>query len=99
MGPYGPNDFDFLAVYLIPHDLWYIIPKKDLRGRFTLVLYPNLKNARYEPYREAWHLLRGESAKSGGRVRSIKACAEEWTISPFSPGPHDQRPHILLAGT
>jgi len=98
MGPYGPNDFDFLAVYLIPYDLWYIIPKKNIRGQFSLGLYPNLRKAKYEPYREAWNLLRGESGKSG-RVRSIEACAEKWTMSPFSiPGPHEERPHILLAG-
>jgi hypothetical protein len=98
MGPYGPNDFDFLAVYLIPYDLWYIIPTKNLRGRFSLGLYPDLKNARYEPYREAWHLLRGESAKSG-RVRSIQACAEQWMTPPFSvPSSYDERPHTLLSG-
>jgi HEPN domain-containing protein len=96
--PYGRNAFDYVAVYLILEDLWYIIPAKNIRARWTLGLYPNLKNARYEPYREAWYLLRGESARSG-RVRSIEACAEEWTISPFSvPGPHDESPHIPLAG-
>ena len=98
MGPYGPNDFDYLAVYVIPKDLWYIIPTKNLQGRFSLGLYPNLKNARYEPYREAWYLLRGESARSG-RIRSIEACAKEWAISPFSvPGPHDERPYIPSTG-
>jgi len=90
MGPYGPNDFDFLAVYLILEDLWYIIPTKNVRGRFSLGLYPNLKNARYEPYREAWHLLRGESARSG-RIRSIQACAEEWPVSHFWEGPDFSR--------
>ena len=82
-GPYGPNDFDYLAVYLILEDLWYIIPAKNILGQYSLGLYPNLHNAKYAPYREAWHLLRGESPKSG-RVRSIQACAEEWMISPFS---------------
>jgi len=97
-GPYGRNAFDYLAVYLILEDLWYIIPAKNIRGQWTVGLSPNLSNAKYEPYREAWNLLRGESAKSG-RVRSINACAEEWTISPFSvPGSHDERSHILLAG-
>jgi len=97
-GPYGPNAFDYLAVYLILEDLWYIIPAKNILGQWTLGLYPNLSSAKYEPYREAWYLLRGESARSG-RVRSIEACAEEWMVSPFSaPGPHDERPPILLAG-
>ena len=97
-GPYGRNEFDYVAVYLILEDLWYIVPVKNIRGRWTLTLNPNMKNARYEPYREAWHLLRRDSPKSG-RIRSIEACAEEWTISPFSvPGFHEERPHILSLG-
>jgi len=82
-GPYGRNAFDYAAVYLILEDVWYIIPIKKIRGKWAVALYPSLSTAKYEPYREAWHLLRGESAKSG-RVRSIEACAEEWKISPFS---------------
>jgi len=97
-GPYGRNEFDYLAVYLILEDLWYIIPVKNIRGQWTISLDPNRKNARYEPYREAWHLLRGESPKSG-KVRSIEACAEEWAIPPFPVlGPHDESSHILLSG-
>ena len=58
-----------------------------------------LEEGEVRPYREAWHLLRGESAKSG-RVRSIQACAEECITDPFSvPGDlHEDRSHILLAG-
>lgn len=97
-GPYGRNEFDYVAAYLILEDLWYIVPVKDIRGQWTLSLSPNLKNARYESYREAWYLLRGESAKSGG-VRSIEACAEERAFPPFSvPGSPEESPHILLAG-
>jgi hypothetical protein len=87
----------------IPHnplleDVWYIIPAKNVRGKWAIWLCPNLSNAKYGPYREACHFLRGESGKSG-RIRSIEACAEEWTISPFSiPGPHEDRSHILSAG-
>ena len=96
-GPYGRNAFDYVAVYLILEDVWYIIPAKNVRGKWAVWLCPNLSNAKYEPYREAWHLLRGESARSG-RVRSIQACAEERTIPPFSvPGPNDERSHILSA--
>src|SRR5579862_4425677 len=75
-GPYGRNAFDYLAVYLILEEMWYIIPAKNIRGQWAVCLYPNLSNAKYEPYREAWHLLSGKSAKSG-RVRSIQACAVE----------------------
>ena len=97
-GPYGLNAFDYVAVYLILEDLWYIVPAKNIRGQWTVTLNPNLKNARYEPYREAWYLLRGESARSG-RVGSIEACAEEWTCPPFPvAGSPQERSHILLAG-
>jgi hypothetical protein len=98
-GPYRRNAFDYVAVYLILEDVWYIIPAKYIRGQWAVWLCPNLSNAKYEPYREAWHLLRGESAKSG-RVRSIQACAEECITDPFSvPGDlHEDRSHILSAG-
>ncbi len=88
--PYGPNDFDFLAVYVILEDVWYIIPGKKVFGKWSIALYPNSRKAMYEPYREAWHLLRGESAKSG-RVRSIQACAEEHTVSHSWEGPDFSR--------
>jgi hypothetical protein len=97
-GPYGRNTFDFAAVYLILEDVWYIIPAQYIRGQWAVWLCPNLSNAKYEPYREAWHLLRGESPKSG-RVRSIQACPEEWTIPLFPvAGSTEERSHIPLAG-
>jgi hypothetical protein len=97
-GPYGRNAFDYVAVYLILEDVWYIIPAKNIRGQWAVWLCPSLSNAKYEPYREAWHLLRGESAKSG-RIRSIQACAEEYMTPPFSlPGSHEEKSNPLLAG-
>ena len=97
--PYGRNEFDFVAVYLILEDLWYIIPAKHVLGKWCIALCPHSRKAKYDPYREAWNLLRGESAKSG-RVRSIQACAEECITDPFSvPGDlHQDRSHILSAG-
>jgi hypothetical protein len=97
-GPYGRNAFDYAAVYLILEDVWYIIPAKNIRGQWAVWLCPNLSNAKYELYREAWYLLRGDSARSG-RVRSIEACAEESAISLFPAlGSPEERSHILLAG-
>jgi len=97
-GPYARNAFDYIAVYVILEDTWYIVPAKAIGGKWAVKLYPNQPNSKYEPYREAWHLLRGESLKSG-RVRSIEACTEEWTISPFSvSGSHDEESHVLLGG-
>lgn len=72
-GPYEGDPFDFLVAYIIQEDLWYIIPAKLVVGQGSIALYPKLKNSKYEPYREAWHLLCEEPAK----VDRIQACAEE----------------------
>lgn len=55
---YAPGSFNFLAVYVVPKDVWYIIPARLVQGKEAIALYPHSKTAKYEPYREAWHLLR-----------------------------------------
>jgi len=59
-GPYEGDPFDYVAAYLIPEDVWYIIPAELVVGMGSVGLYPHLKNAKYEPYREAWQLLKNE---------------------------------------
>ena len=52
---------DFFAFYLVPEDLWYIIPISALRpGRSTCAIHLNPHNPRsfYSKYLEAWHLLK-----------------------------------------
>jgi hypothetical protein len=58
--PYQPGEFDFLAIYVILQDLWYIIPARlvvngKMRGIRLRTADPTSK---YAPYKEAWHLLR-----------------------------------------
>jgi hypothetical protein len=62
--PYKKGDFDFLAAYVIPEDVWYIIPAKlVVKGRMgMIILTPGSAGHKYEPYMEAWHLLGGASA-------------------------------------
>jgi len=55
---YARGAFDFVAAYVIPEDVWYIIPAKKLAGRGYLTLCSNAREANFEEYREAWHLLR-----------------------------------------
>ena len=55
---YAAGAFDFVAAYIIPEDIWYIIPANVIHGKATILLHPNFPAARYEPYREAWELLR-----------------------------------------
>jgi len=57
--PYEVKDIDFMAVYVIPVDKWYIIPAKvatKLVGHIWLT--PQKKGHKYEAFLEAWELLR-----------------------------------------
>jgi hypothetical protein len=62
--PYKLGDFDFLAAYVIPEDVWYIIPAKlVVKGRMgMIILTPGSAGHKYEPYMEAWHLLGGRAS-------------------------------------
>ena len=72
---YRPGEIDFLAGYVVPLDVWYIIPVRALRSRMSVV-FPHIPSSRgrLEPFREAWHLLR--------------ACGSPGLVSPglVSPG-------------
>ena len=59
--PYTKNEIDFIAAYIVPKDVWYIIPI-EVAGKRTsgIILSPHLKTSKHARYKEAWHLLRGE---------------------------------------
>ncbi len=73
-GPYKKNSFEFVAAYVIPEDLWFIIPEKKVRGKWSVGLYPKLEGSKYGEYVEAWDLLRGELPRV---IARIEACVEE----------------------
>jgi hypothetical protein len=51
-----------MAAYVIPEDAWYIIPANLILGlRYISLSTTNGGEAKYEQYREAWHLLREAS--------------------------------------
>jgi hypothetical protein len=81
-GPYKRNSFEFVAAYVIPEDLWYIIPAKKVRGRWSVGLHPELEVSKYGEFVEAWHLLRGEGQAQPGRIERMEACAEEAMLAP-----------------
>jgi hypothetical protein len=56
--PYRKDQIDFFAFYLIPEDLWYIIPVSELSGRRAVGLNPYDRKSPYFRYLEAWNLLR-----------------------------------------
>jgi len=79
---YRAGALDFLAAYVIPEDAWYIIPAKAIgRQRSICLCSPQ---AKYEAYREAWHLLR-EAAEPG---QETEACAEESAAEESVERPH-----------
>jgi len=67
---YTPDDLDFLAAYVIPEDVWYIIPWQVVTTQNIVVDPSERYGDRYHEYREAWHLLR-----QPGRF-NINACAD-----------------------
>ena len=78
--PYKKDSFDFVAAYVIPEDVWYILPEKVVRGMSTVGLYPAMAGSKYDAYKEAWHLLRGETP---GKIDCIQASAEDSQESPL----------------
>lgn len=60
---YRLGEFDFLAVYIIPEGIWYIIPAELVCCRSqNLLLTPRRSTSKYYKYLEAWHLLGANSA-------------------------------------
>lgn len=54
---YPPGAYDFLAVYIVPRNLWYIVPESVVAGRLSVVFYPKKDDHKFSRYREAWDLL------------------------------------------
>ncbi len=63
------KDIDLIVAYLVPLDLWYVVPVEAFVPRKNLWFYPmgSKKGARFEKYREAWCILRSE--KRGARAQ------------------------------
>ena len=58
--PYTADEIDFLAVYIIPEDTWFIIPVRAFtpsQESSTSIPAGTPDGGRYEKYREAWWLM------------------------------------------
>lgn len=63
---YVENQIDFLAAYIVPLDVWYIVPAAvAVNNRCVIILSPHLPTSKHARYREAWHLLREKRRGSG----------------------------------
>jgi hypothetical protein len=70
---YTKDEIDFLVAYLIPENLWYVLPVETFAPRTILHFHPySPRKAQFEKYREAWCLLdcaRKERGRNGIPVR------------------------------
>ena len=59
-GHYTADDIDVLVAYILPLDLWYVVPAHALPASASLRFYPegNCTRPRFEQYREAWDIFR-----------------------------------------
>jgi hypothetical protein len=57
---YTRRDIDFIVGYVVPDDVWYVIPIEAYADKTTIKVFPSSKRrmSRFEIYREAWDYLR-----------------------------------------
>ena len=60
--PYRVKDIDALVAYVAPENAWYVLPVRVVRRLRALKLFTGSrrKRSKFEKYREAWWVLRGE---------------------------------------
>jgi len=59
---YSFKDIDVLVAYIVPEDLWYVVPVSAFRKVKSMKLFPasRRRRSKYETYREAWELMTGK---------------------------------------
>jgi hypothetical protein len=78
---YTAEQFEFVVIYVIPEDVWYVIPIAAVAGISTrIVLFPHSQRSKYCRFKEAWHLLSAPTSAKAGQLE------EELQVSP----PHTQ---------
>jgi len=72
--PYTSDEIDFLAIYIIPKDIWFIFPVAavSIHAR-NIVLSPLPGPSKHAIYKEAWHLLCGNEASSANTLNAHPA--------------------------
>jgi len=59
--PYTLKEIDALVAYIVPEDLWYVLPVRLFRKVKSVRLYPKTGSpSRYNSYRDEWRLLGGK---------------------------------------
>jgi hypothetical protein len=62
---YTSRDIDFLVGYVVPDNVWYVLPIELFLTIGAVKVFPSSKRrmSRYEKYREAWEYFRPEGAQ------------------------------------
>jgi hypothetical protein len=79
---YTGDEIDVLAAHIVPVDAWYLVPVSVLTAGTSLRLYPEggCKRPRFEEYREAWDVFRGEPLTTTAYAESDSGEAEDEII-------------------
>jgi hypothetical protein len=92
--PYSLKEVDFFVAYVIPRDVWYVIPAAViLRGKGikageikAMTLLPEKarhpERYRFEAYREAWELMVGKR-RAASAARAGARVANRWNRLSF----------------
>ena len=82
------KEVDFIAAYVIPADIWYIIPVATVRQqKGSISLSPWKRGAKFDRYLESWFLLRQwrKEKKSRRVLKQPEASAPNLRVGPNSP--------------
>jgi hypothetical protein len=75
--PFTKEDMDFVVVYIVPEDLWYVIPIEMAEGLSALWFNPRSTRSRFEKYQEAWCLLDCPRTERGEKDIPVRCRSEE----------------------
>ena len=94
---YTAEEIDVLIAHRVPLDIWYVVPVEAFAPRASLRFYPDgRKRAKFEHYREAWHLLRpGQAAnRDSAAALSLRLSSEQTDEMAIARSPED---HVTSA--
>ncbi len=86
--PYTKDQIDYLAAYIIPEDVWYIIPAEKIAGRKNLYFNPRRRNCSpWDKYCEAWCQMACPNEESRLRETINPVCRDDGSalVCPLEP--------------
>lgn len=86
LAAYEETEIDFLVAYVVPLDLWYVIPVKKIQGMMTLYFHPDGRRSKWEKYHEAWCQMACPHDEHGpSKIVTPRCCDKGPTRLPICP--------------